>query len=251
MPDQRDTAAPALLELRGVTRRLGDYHLPPLDLTIGEGEYFVLMGPSGVGKTVLLEIIAGLLPLDGGEVLWQGEPITSLAPERRRFAMAYQDHSLFPHMNVRDNIAYGLRARGQGRDEVERRLAPVAELLDITALLGRSVGPLSGGEKQRVSLARALVTEPRLMLLDEPLSSVDAGARRRLMLELERIQRETGVPFLHVTHDPEVALALGHRMAVMLDRRVVQVGPPEQVRAAPASEKVAELLGYHEAWEAP
>ncbi len=232
-----------LLELRGLSKRLGGFHMSGLDLTLADGEYFVLMGPSGTGKTVLLEIIAGLLAPDRGQVRWRGADITTLPPERRRFAMAYQDHALFPHMNVRDNIAYGPRARGMEAPRLKEAISRVAGLLDIEPLLNRSVGPLSGGEKQRVALARALVTEPRLMLLDEPLSSLDAGARRRLMRELGRIQREAGVPFLHVTHDPEVALALGHRVGVMLDQRIVQVGPPDQVRAAPASDAVAQLLG--------
>lgn len=241
MPEEGEAMAP-VLELRGVSKRLGDFHLPGVDLSINQGEYFVLMGPSGVGKTVLLEIIAGLLPPDEGQIFWRGEPINAVPPEQRRFAMAYQDHALFPHMKVADNIAYGLRARGMAAALVTQKVGEVSALLDITPLLARSVGPLSGGEKQRVALARALVTEPRLMLLDEPLSSLDAGARRRLMLELGRIQRKTGVPFLHVTHDPEVALDLGHRVAVMLDQKILQVGPPEDVLRHPASAAVAELL---------
>ncbi len=232
-----------MLELLGIHKRLGDgFHLAGLDLTIQPGEYFVLMGPSGVGKTVLLEIIAGLLPPDRGEVRWQGRPITAEPPERRRFAMAYQDHALFPHMDVQANIAYGPRARGVAKDEAARRAEEMAALLDIEPLLRRTPGALSGGEKQRVALARALVTEPRLLLLDEPLSSLDAGARRRLMGELGRIQQKAKTPFLHVTHDPEVALSLGHRVGVMLDQKLVQVGPPDQVRAAPASETVAALM---------
>ena len=231
-----------MLELRGIEKRLGDFQLAGVDLTIQPGEYFVLMGPSGVGKTVLLEIIAGLLPPDRGQVLWEGRPITALPPEQRRFAMAYQDHALFPHMDTRANIAYGPRARGVPAGEAARRADEMAALLDIEPLMQRAVGALSGGEKQRVALARALVTEPRLLLLDEPLSSLDAGARKRLMGELGRIQQEAATPFLHVTHDPEVALTLGHRVGVMLDQRLVQVGPPDEVRAAPVSEAVAELL---------
>ena len=233
------------LQLRAVSKRLGEFYLPGLDLTIEHGEYFVLMGPSGVGKTLLLEIIAGLLPPDSGQVLWQGQEITAQPPEARRFAMAYQDHALFPHMDVSKNIGYGLRARGMAAAEAAQRARSMAALLDIEPLLARSVGGLSGGEKQRVALARALVTEPRLLLLDEPLSSLDAGARRRLMRELGRIQGQDDTPFLHVTHDPEVALALGHRVGIMLDQKIVQVGPPKEVCADPVSEAVAELLDGH------
>jgi len=231
-----------MLELRAISKRLGSFHLDGVDMTIEPCEYFVLMGPSGVGKTVLLEIIAGLLAPDSGQVLWKGQPITALPPEERRFAMAYQDHALFPHMDVSRNIGYGPRARGVPAEEAAERVRAVAALLEIEPLLDRSVGALSGGEKQRVALARALVTEPRLLLLDEPLSSLDAGARRRLMRELGRIQQQADAPFLHVTHDPEVAMTLGHRVGVMVDRRLVQVGPPEEVRREPASDAVARLL---------
>jgi molybdate/tungstate transport system ATP-binding protein len=202
----------------------------------------VLMGPSGVGKSVLLEIICGLLTPDRGAVLYDGQDITKTAPEARHFAVAYQDHALFPHMSVSDNIAYGLRARGRKRAETTDRVAKVAEMLAVEPLLGRRPQTLSGGEQQRVALARALVTEPRLLLLDEPLSSLDGGARLRLRRELKRIQRETSTPFLHVTHDPNEALHLGDRVAIMIDQRVAQIGPPSEVSSQPADAEVAALF---------
>jgi ABC-type sugar transport system ATPase subunit len=235
-----------MLELRSISRRIGDFRLTGVDLRVEPGEYFVLMGPSGVGKTVLLEIIAGLLQPDSGQVLWQDRDITAAPPEVRRFAMAYQDQALFPHMDVSRNIHYGLRARGVPPAEAARRVQEVAGLLDIAPLLRRPVAGLSGGEKQRVSLARALVTQPRLMLLDEPLSSVDAGARLRLRRELKLLHQRARTCFIHVTHDPEVAFYLGHRVAVMLDQRIHQVGTPGELRRAPASEAVAGLLGIQE-----
>ena len=169
-----------MLELRGVEKRLGEVTISGIDLRVEPGEYFVLMGPSGVGKTVLLELVAGLMDPDQGQVLWDGGEITRLPPERRRFAMAYQDHALFPHMSVSANIAYGLRARGLRREATQAQVHRIAELLDIAPLLARAPAALSGGEKQRVALARALVTEPRLLLLDEPLAALDAGIRLRL-----------------------------------------------------------------------
>jgi ABC-type sugar transport system ATPase subunit len=232
-----------MLELRGIDKRIGDFRLSGVDLRVEPDDYFVLMGPSGVGKTVLLEIIAGLLQPDSGQVLWQGRDVTAAPPEERRFVMAYQDYALFPQMDVSRNIGYGLRAQRVRPAEAARRVQQVAGLLDITSLLRRPVAGLSGGEKQRVSLARALVTEPRVMLLDEPLSSVDAGARLRLQRELRRLHQQTRTCFVHVTHDPEVAFNLGHRVAVMLEQRILQVGTPEELRAGPASAAVAELLG--------
>lgn len=232
-----------MLELRSICKRLGDLKLEGIDLCLRPGEYFVLMGPSGVGKSVLLEIIAGLLAPDSGQVLWQGEDITGSFPEQRQFAMSYQDHALFPHLSVSRNIAYGLRARGLGSGEIRQRVQAVARLMDIEPLLGRSTAGLSGGEKQRISLARALIIEPRLLLLDEPLSSLDAGTRGRLKQELKQIHQRARTTFLHVTHDPHVALELGHRVGVMLDQRIHQVGTPAEVRRAPAGAAVAELLG--------
>lgn len=232
-----------MLELRSVAKRLGAFHLRDLDLQMERGEYLVLMGPSGVGKTVLLEIVCGLLRPDRGQVLWDGQAITEVAPEHRRFAVAYQDYALFPHMSVAGNIGYGLRSRGRSRQQTAERVTKVADMLDVRALLARAPSSLSGGEQQRVALARALVTEPRLLLLDEPLSALDGGARLRLRRELKRIQRETNTPFLHVTHDPQEALQLGDRVAIMMEQKIRQIGRPEALLEKPAGQDVAELLG--------
>ncbi|MBI4676585.1 MAG: ABC transporter ATP-binding protein [Elusimicrobia bacterium] len=232
-----------MLEVRGLTVRLGGFSLEDLSLKVRAGEYFVLLGPSGVGKTVLLEAIAGLIQADEGGILWSGRDLTADPPERRRFAMVYQDYALFPHMDAAANIGYGLGARGVPRRAASDRVIKTARRLGIETLLSRKVGQLSGGERQRVALARALVTEPRALLLDEPLSALDEVFRAQLRGELKRIQQESGAAFLHVTHDQEEAMALGDRIGVMLDGGLRQVGTPEELFHRPTDREVVRFLG--------
>ncbi len=227
-----------MLELSGIAKRLGAFSVSQLDLVVNEGEYFVLLGPSGVGKTVLLEMIAGLISPDAGTVLWHDRDITRTPPEARRFAVVYQDNALFPHMTVAANIAYGIRSC-----DAAKRVGSLAHDLGIQSLLNRYPAKLSGGEQQRVALARALVTGPELILLDEPLSSLDLVTRRQLRRELKRIHVETGTTFLHVTHDTEEAMSLGDRIGVMLGGRVRQTGTPEELFHAPTDSEVAGFLG--------
>ncbi len=224
-------------------KRLGSFLLPELDLTVEEGEYFVLLGPSGVGKTVLLEIVAGLLSPDAGEIRWRGRDITTCPPERRGFAIVYQDYALFPHMTALQNIVFGLRSRGMARAKAQERANATAEELNIVPILDRMPATLSGGEQQRVALARALVVTPDLLLLDEPLSAVDTPMRRRLQREFKRIQQHTGTTFMHVTHDVEEALLLGHRVGVMLGGRLQPIGTPAELFRRPANPQVAGFLG--------
>ncbi len=231
------------LELKSVRKRLGSFELPELSLTVQEGEYFVLLGPSGVGKTVLLELIAGLLSPDAGEIHWRGRDITNCPPERRGFAIVYQDYALFPHLTVLENIVYGLRARGVARAEARARAAAPAEQLNLVPLFDRLPETLSGGEKQRVALARALVVSSGLLLLDEPLSALDRRMRRRLQREFKRIQQRTGTTFVHVTHDVDEAVTLGQRVGVMLGDRLHRVGTPLELFREPNDPEVAEFLG--------
>jgi len=232
-----------MLELRDLRKQLGQWSLPGLDLALEPGEYFVLLGPSGVGKSVTLELIAGLQSPDHGQILWKGEDLTLSPPEDRPFALVYQDCALFPHLRVRSNIAYGPRVSGVGSGEIRRRVDSLAELLRITDLLDREVGSLSGGEEQRVALARALATRPELLLLDEPLSSLDAAIREYLRGELARLHGEGEATFLHVTHAKEEARHLADRVGVMLDGRLVQVAPPRILFREPTSVVVSEFLG--------
>jgi len=203
----------------------------------------VLVGPSGAGKTVLLEAVAGLLPLRAGTVLWDGQDITRRPPEARRFAMVYQDYALFPHMTAGANIAYGPRCMGLARAEARRLAAETARRAEIDHLLGRRVVTLSGGEQQRVAIARALAAHPRLLLLDEPLAAVDPASRHRLRLMLKRLHDETATAFLHVTHDVDEAMMLADRVGVMLDGSLRQVGPAEELFRRPTDPDVAEFLG--------
>lgn len=232
-----------MLELRGIAKRYGRFALEALDLKVMSNEYCVLLGPSGAGKTVILEMLAGLIRPDAGQVLWDGRDITSAAPETRRFAMVYQDYALFPHMSVRANIAFGLRSRGVSRTEAEGRAEAVARNLGIAELLARRPATMSGGEQQRVALARALATEPKLLLLDEPLAAVDIAGRRRLRDQLKQLQQQTHTTFLHVTHDIDEAMFLADRVAVILGGRLRQVAPPEELFRRPSDRDVARFLG--------
>ncbi|MDP6543265.1 MAG: ATP-binding cassette domain-containing protein [Phycisphaerae bacterium] len=232
-----------MLELKSIAKRLGEMDMSDVSLTLERGEYFALLGPTGVGKTVLVEIIAGLIRPDGGSVSWDGVDITSISPERRSFAVVYQDYALFPHLSVERNIAYGARACGCNSAEISARTARLAVMLGITRLLNRRPETLSGGEQQRVALARSLAVEPKLLLLDEPLSALDTTTRLRLRRELKRINAELGTTIFHVTHEPEEAMALADRIGVMLDYRLHQIAPPEELFRRPTDADVARFLG--------
>lgn len=238
--------------LQNLGVELEEFRLGDINLDIAAGEYFVVLGPTGVGKTVLLEAIAGLHRPHRGRILLDGEDLTHAPPERRGIGFVYQDYALFPHLSVAGNIAFGLKLRKVSRGNIEERVAGISRLLGIEHLLHRRPGTLSGGEAQRVALARALVVEPRLLLLDEPLSALDPETREALQRELGRVHLELGTTTIHVTHDFEEAVALGDRIAVLKEDRVsdskregriVQVGTPEEVFRRPASEFVARFVG--------
>jgi len=222
---------------------LEEFHLREIDLDISPGEYFVILGPTGAGKTVLLETIAGLHQPQRGRIRLDGEDVTGVPPERRGIGFVYQDYMLFPHLSVARNIAFGLKLKGLSHRAVEERVAAFGQLLGIDHLLHRSPRTLSGGEQQRAALARALVVEPRILLLDEPLSALDPEMREGLQRELARLHGELGTTTLHVTHDFEEAVALGERIAVVNDGRVIQVGPSDEIFRRPNSEFVARFVG--------
>ena len=228
-----------MIKVRNLWVDLGDFMLQNANLDIASGEYFVILGPTGAGKTVLLESIAGLYPLKEGRIWLDGEEVTKLEPERRGISIVYQDQMLFPHLSVRDNITFGLRIRKMYTGEAEQILDWLVELLDIHHLLDRKPATLSGGEKQKVALARALSVKPKLLLLDEPLSAIDPDNREILQRELRKIHERYRVTTVHVTHDFEEAIAMADRVAVIGDGRIQQVGTPEQIFRQPGSEFVA------------
>jgi len=232
-----------MIEIKHAHKSLGEFSLRGVDLRIETGEYFVVLGPTGAGKTVLLESVAGLHRLDEGEVWVEGRDVTGLAPELRRIGYVPQDYVLFPHMSLRRNIGFSLALRHVPEEQVDRRVQELAELLNITHLLDRRPRTLSGGEQQRGALARALAPEPTVLLLDEPLSALDEGTRAELGVELARISDELHTTVVHVCHNFDEALELADRIAIMHQGRVWQVGSPAEVFRRPASAFVARFVG--------
>ncbi|PWC39963.1 ABC transporter ATP-binding protein [Azospirillum sp. TSO35-2] len=237
-------AVPIRLDGCGKTFPGGARALEPLDLTIRGGETIVFLGPSGCGKTTTLRIIAGLeSPDPGGRVLFGDEDVTDLPIERRNVGMVFQSYALFPNMTVAENVAYGLKVRRVGRAERGRRVEEMLDLMHLGEFAGRRIDQLSGGQRQRVALARALVVRPRVLLLDEPLTALDAKLRDSLRLEIDRLLRELGITAVYVTHDQGEAMALGDRIVVMAKGRVAQVGTPREIYYQPADGFVADFIG--------
>jgi len=228
-----------LLELKGIAKRFGEHEvLKGIDLQVFPGEILALLGPSGCGKTTLLRVVAGLENPDRGQVLLEGQEITALPPERRGIGFVFQDYALFPHLTALGNVAFGLK----GKDRLERARKAL-ERVGMTLFQHRKPGELSGGQQQRIALARALAPGPRLVLLDEPFSSLDASLRAATREEVRRILKETGTTALLVTHDQEEALSFADRLGVMRGGRLEQVGTPEEVYLRPRTPFVAQFLG--------
>jgi spermidine/putrescine transport system ATP-binding protein len=232
------------IELVGLAKRFGgvvavdgiDLHMPP-------GEFFTMLGPSGCGKTTTLRLIAGFERPDAGAILLDGADMARTPPHKRRVNTVFQSYALFPHKNVRDNVAFGLRYQRVTKDEERRRVAEAMAMVRLDGFEDRRPGQLSGGQQQRVALARALVLEPPVLLLDEPLGALDARLRLDLQVELKRIQEQLGVTFIYVTHDQDEALTMSDRVAVMRDGRVEQCGEPQRLYEEPATAFVANFLG--------
>jgi ABC-type Fe3+/spermidine/putrescine transport system ATPase subunit len=234
------------LQLTGLSKRFGAHAQPAvddIDLEIDSGEIVALLGPSGCGKTTTLKMIAGLLQPDAGDVLLDGKSVLSLPPERRSAVMVFQEHALFPFMSVGSNVGFGLRVRGVGRTEIQRRVDQMLQLVQLPGVASRSPRELSGGQQQRVALARALITEPKLLLLDEPLANLDAWLRDEMRSLILSVQRQTGVTTLVVTHDQEEAVMLAHRIALMFDGRIAHYGPPMELFQQPRSRRAAAFFG--------
>jgi thiamine transport system ATP-binding protein len=239
------------LHVDGVSKEYGETTaLADVDLDVGDGEFFTLVGPSGCGKTTTLRAVAGFETPTTGAIRFGDQEMTGVPPENRNVGIVFQSYALFPHMSVGENVAYGLRFRDPPDDQsVDERVAALLDLVDLGGLTDRDPDELSGGQRQRVALARALAPNPQLLLLDEPMSALDARLRERLRRQVKRIQSDLGITTLYVTHDQEEALAVSDRVAVVHDGRVEQVGAPQDVYRRPETRFVAEFVGENNVFE--
>ncbi len=231
-----------MLEVKDLRVELGKFSLKDITFDVRDGEYFVLLGPTGSGKTMLLESVAGLKSIESGRIMINGRDVTSLNLEKRNIGFAYQDYVLYPHLSVRDNISFGLMWRWKTQREIKEAIDRAVELLGIEDLLRKRLMDLSGGESQKICLARAVAIKPDLLLLDEPLSAVDPATRETFERELKEIHDRLKLTTIHVTHNFEEAMALGDRIAVIGDGRIFQIGTPTQIFRHPNSEFVARFL---------
>jgi spermidine/putrescine transport system ATP-binding protein len=233
-----------MVELRGVTKRFGSFTaVNDVSLSIDAGEFLTLLGPSGCGKTTLLRMIAGFETPDAGTILLNGQDVTPLAPYQRNVNQVFQSYALFPHLTVRENIGFGLRMQKLPKPECDRRVAETVALVALEGFEMRKPHELSGGQRQRVALARALAPRPSVLLLDEPLSALDAKLRRAMQLELKRLQRQLGMTFVFVTHDQEEALTMSDRIAVVNQGRIEQLGSGDAIYHRPKTPFTADFVG--------
>ena len=230
--------------IRDAVKRYDDFTaLNGVSLDIHEGEFFTLLGPSGCGKTTLLRMIAGFNSIEGGDFFFGEKRINDVAAHKRDIGMVFQNYAIFPHLTVKENVAYGLKARKTPKKEIETRVAEALELVQISHLADRKPNELSGGQQQRVALARAFVIEPSVLLMDEPLSNLDAKLRVQMRTVIKKLQRRLGITTIYVTHDQEEALAISDRIAVMKDGNIMQIGTPSEIYAKPQNPFVAGFIG--------
>ena len=246
LSEQTETGAeaPPVIEISHVTKRFTEFTaVDDADFSIAEGEFFSMLGPSGCGKTTTLRMIAGFEEPTSGQILLHGRDMVGVPPFRRDVNMVFQQYALFPHMDVFENVAFGLRRKKVDKGEIRRRVAEALSLVELEGREKRKPRQLSGGQQQRVALARALVNRPRALLLDEPLGALDLKLRQAMQLELKRIQREVGITFVYVTHDQEEALTMSDRLVVMNAGRIEQFGSPRELYEHPATRFVANFIG--------
>lgn len=233
-----------IIELKGISKHYGDNTvLNNLSLNIKSNEFLTLLGPSGCGKTTTLKIIAGFETADSGEVLFDGKEISALPPNERQVNTVFQKYALFPHMNVYENIAFGLKIKKLPKDEIDKKVKEMLKMVSLSGFEKRNIESLSGGQQQRVAIARALVNEPEILLLDEPLGALDLKLRKEMQLELKNIQKKLGITFIFVTHDQEEALTMSDTIVVMNNGVIQQKGTPEDIYNEPANAFVADFIG--------
>lgn len=232
------------VNIKDAVKYYGDFKaLNGVSLTINEGEFFTLLGPSGCGKTTLLRMIAGFNSIEGGEFRFGDKLINKVPAHKRDIGMVFQNYAIFPHLNVEENVAYGLKARNVPKEEISKRVKEALELVKISHLAERKPNELSGGQQQRVALARAFVIEPSVLLMDEPLSNLDAKLRVEMRTVIKKLQKRLGITTIYVTHDQEEALAISDRIAVMKDGNIMQIGTPSEIYAKPENPFVAGFIG--------
>jgi ABC-type Fe3+/spermidine/putrescine transport system ATPase subunit len=243
--ESEKTASSTLLDIRGVAKSFGkNVVLRDISLQIAEGEFLTILGESGSGKTTLLRIIAGFESANSGELWMAGERLDSQPPYRRRVNTVFQHYALFPHLNVAQNVGYGLQVAKVSKEEIFKRVEQALAMVKMTAYAAAKPSKISGGQQQRIALARALVNRPRLLLLDEPLSALDANLRRQMQVELKSLQREVGIAFVFVTHDQEEAMVMSDRIALLRMGELEQVASPREIYSRPATAYTAQFIGH-------
>ena len=240
----KEAIRPVVLELRNITKSFGETEvLKGIDLTVREGDFVTLLGSSGCGKTTTLRIIAGLESPDSGEVLLEEKNVNDLAPEKRSVNTIFQSYALFPHMNVYQNIAYGLKIKGISKSEIKNRVEDMLTLVQLEGFEKRMPSEMSGGQRQRVAIARALINNPKVLLLDEPLGALDLQLRRQMQQELKRLQKRLGITFIYITHDQEEAINMSDMIVVMNHGKFEQIGSPSEIYDHPKTSYVASFVG--------
>ena len=238
-----------MIRVKDISNNWGEFELKNVSLEVKQGEYFVILGPTGSGKTLLLELIVGLYIPNKGKIFIEGKDITYEVPEKRNLGFLYQDYSLFPHFSVRKNIEYGMKLRNMSKTEIENKLKELSKMFKIQNLMHRDVTTLSGGEQQRVALARALATNPKVLLLDEPFSALDENTKANLISEMKELHRKEGITFIHVTHSQEEAMILADRIGIIMNGTIAQIGTPEEIFYKPKTKEIARFVKIENIWE--